>query len=122
LDHHPTQAPGGRLNLIHERLSNHQLETHLIGPAIETVNRWLSLDRLNESAYRRLMRLHFLNGDRSAALQTYETCRDLLAQELGVEPSLRNRRSVGYLRSAQTPLPDLAAQAGRRMSVFPSRS
>ena len=69
---------GGRLNLIHDRLSNHQLETHLIYPAIETVNRWLVLDHLNESAYQRLMRLHFLNGDRSAALQVYETCRELL--------------------------------------------
>jgi DNA-binding SARP family transcriptional activator len=73
-------ALAGRLNLIHDRLSDHQLETHLIGPAIDTVKRWLILDRLNESAYRRLMRLHFLNGDRSSALQTYETCRALLAQ------------------------------------------
>jgi DNA-binding SARP family transcriptional activator/tetratricopeptide (TPR) repeat protein len=117
---------GSRLNLIHERLSNHQLETHLIVPAIETVNRWLSLDRLNESAYRRLMRLHFLNGDRSAALQTYETCRDLLAQELGVEPSPETEEVLDYLRSAQTPLPDLAAQAGaqdERLSIpFVGRS
>ncbi|MBN1453009.1 MAG: AAA family ATPase [Anaerolineales bacterium] len=107
-------AWGGRLNLIHERLSNHQLETHLIGPAIETVNRWLILDRLNEGAYRRLMRLHFLNGDRSAALQTYETCRDLLAQELGVEPSSETEEMLAYIHSAQIPAPDLAVQAEAR--------
>ncbi|HSR31510.1 MAG TPA: hypothetical protein VLY63_13175 [Anaerolineae bacterium] len=50
-------AWGQRLNLIYDRLSMHQLETHLVQPAIATVDRWLDLDRLNESAYRRLMRL-----------------------------------------------------------------
>ena len=59
---------GHRQNLIYDRLSLHQLENHLIQPAIETVIRWIILDRLNEVAYQRLMRLHFLNGDRSAAL------------------------------------------------------
>jgi DNA-binding SARP family transcriptional activator/tetratricopeptide (TPR) repeat protein len=105
---------GNRLNLIHDRLSNHQLENHLIGPAIETVNRWLVLDRLNESAYRRLMRLHFLNGDRSAALQTFQTCRDLLAKELGVEPSTKTEEVLAYIHSTQIPIPDLASQPEAR--------
>ncbi len=94
---------GRRLSLIHDRLSNYQLETHLIHPAIETVNRWLVLDRLNESAYRRLMRLHYLNGDRSAALQAYETCRELLGKELGVEPSSETEEVLAYIRSSETP-------------------
>ena len=105
---------GGRLNLIHDRLSNHQLETHLIHPAIETVNRWLILDRLNESAYRRLMRLHFLSGDRSTALKSYETCRDLLAQELGVEPSSETEEVLAYIRSSETPATVLGKQAEAR--------
>jgi len=105
---------GGRLNLIHDRLSNHQLETHLLGPAIETVNRWLILDHLNESAYRRLMRLHFLNGDRSAALRTYETCRDLLAKELGVEPSSETEEMLVSIRSSEAPVSGLETQAKAR--------
>ena len=105
---------GGRLNLIHDRLSNHQLETHLIHPAIETVNRWLVLDRLNESAYQRLMRLHFLNGDRSAALQAYETCRELLEKELGVAPSSKTEEVLAYIRSSETPAPELENQAEAR--------
>ncbi len=126
MDSDPAQRLGGRLNLIHERLSNHQLETHLIGSAIETVNRWLVLDRLNESAYRRLMRLHFLNGDRSSALQTYQTCRNLLTEELGVEPSPETEAVLVYIRSAQIPAPDLASQAraqDERLSIpFVGRS
>lgn len=105
---------GGRLNLIHDRLSNHQLETHLIHPAIQMVNRWLVLDRLNESAYQRLMRLHFLNGNRSAALQAYETCRELLDKELGVEPSSETEEVLAYIRSseasAQVAEPDAASR------------
>ena len=50
-------------------LSDQQLEMRDIQPAIETVNRWLSLDPLNENAHHCLMRLHLLNGDRSSAWQ-----------------------------------------------------
>ncbi|HSQ39601.1 MAG TPA: AAA family ATPase, partial [Anaerolineales bacterium] len=109
---------GGRLNRIHDRLSNHQLETHLIHPAIETVNHWLVLDRLNESAYQRLMRLHFLNGDRSAALQAYETCRELLDKELGVEPSSETEEVLAYIRSSEAPDSLLENQAVAREEAF----
>ncbi len=109
---------GGRLNLIHDRLSNHQLETHLILPGIQTVNHWLALDHLNEIAYQRLMRLQFLNGDRSAALKAYETCRDLLDKELGVEPSSETEGVLVYIRSSKTTAPVLENQAGARKETF----
>jgi DNA-binding SARP family transcriptional activator len=94
---------GQRVNLIHDRLSSRQLETYLIQPAIETVTRWLVLDHLNETAYQRLMRLHFLNGDRSAALQTYESYRNVLNQELGIKPSTETEDMLAFIRSSQTP-------------------
>jgi DNA-binding SARP family transcriptional activator len=90
-----------RQNLLYDRLSLHQLENHLIQPAIETVSHWLVLDSLNEVGYQRLMRLHFLNGDRSAALQTYETCRDLLEKELSIQPSEETEETMAYIRSGQ---------------------
>jgi DNA-binding SARP family transcriptional activator/tetratricopeptide (TPR) repeat protein len=117
---------GERLNRIHDRLSSHQLENHLIDPAIETVNHWLVLDRLNECAYQRLMRLKFLNGDRSAALQVYETCRALLDEELGVEPSSETEEVLAYIRSSETTARVLEKQAeapSDRLSVpFVGRS
>ncbi len=94
---------GHRQNLVYDHLSLHQLENHLIQPAIETVIRWIVLDRLNEIAYQRLMRLHFLNGDRSAALQTYETCRAVLEKELGVLPSVETEESLTYIRASEAP-------------------
>jgi DNA-binding SARP family transcriptional activator len=48
--------------------------------------RQLELEPWQEEAHQQLMRLLALSGQRSAALAQYETCRRLLADELGVEP------------------------------------
>jgi DNA-binding SARP family transcriptional activator len=49
--------------------------------------RVLRFDRARESTHRRLMRLHYLAGDRTAALRQYEHCVAALNEELGVKPS-----------------------------------
>lgn len=49
--------------------------------------RVLRHDRARESTQRRLMRLHYLAGDRTAALRQYEHCVAALDEELGVKPS-----------------------------------
>lgn len=43
-------------------------------------------DPVSEEAQRQLMRLHYLSGDRAAALAAFARCRELLRRELGVEP------------------------------------
>lgn len=48
--------------------------------------RQLELDPLREDAHRRLMRLLAGQGRRTAALTQYETCRQILRDELGVKP------------------------------------
>jgi predicted ATPase/DNA-binding SARP family transcriptional activator len=53
---------------------------------IAYTNRLLALEPWRESAHRQLMALLARNGQHSAALAQYETCRQLLAEELGVEP------------------------------------
>ncbi len=54
--------------------------------AIQHARRQVELDPWRESAHRQLMRALALSGQRDAALAQYETCRRLLAEELGVEP------------------------------------
>ncbi len=49
----------------------------------------LRYDRARERTHRRLMRLHYLAGDRSTALRQYERCVAALAEELGVKPDKR---------------------------------
>jgi predicted ATPase/DNA-binding SARP family transcriptional activator len=54
---------------------------------IEVARRMLELDPLQEEAHRALMWFLAAGGRRSAALAQYETCRYVLREELGVEPS-----------------------------------
>lgn len=49
--------------------------------------RILCYDRARERTHRRLMRLHYLNGDRASALRQYEQCSATLEEELNVSPS-----------------------------------
>jgi predicted ATPase/DNA-binding SARP family transcriptional activator len=54
---------------------------------VEVARRMLELEALNEEAHRALMWFLAMGGQRSAALAQYETCRYVLREELGVEPS-----------------------------------
>lgn len=54
--------------------------------AIHVARRALHFDKLNEGAYRTLMRLLALSGDRTRALRVYQTCASVLRRELGIEP------------------------------------
>jgi DNA-binding SARP family transcriptional activator/predicted negative regulator of RcsB-dependent stress response len=56
------------------------------GPALAYARRRLALEPLAEEAHRRVMRLHYLSGDRGAALAAYERLRATLREELGAEP------------------------------------
>jgi TolB-like protein/Tfp pilus assembly protein PilF len=53
---------------------------------VETAVRLLNLDPLREAAHRILMRAYAAQGRRASALKQFETCRDILKRELGVEP------------------------------------
>ena len=47
----------------------------------------LALEPLSEDAHRRVMRLHYLAGDRAAALLAFDQCEKLLKDEVGAKPS-----------------------------------
>jgi DNA-binding SARP family transcriptional activator len=49
--------------------------------------RIMCYDRARERTHRRLMHLHYLNGDRAAALRQYAQCAVALGEELGASPS-----------------------------------
>jgi DNA-binding SARP family transcriptional activator/tetratricopeptide (TPR) repeat protein len=57
-----------------------------IAGALRYAHRIVADDPLQEHGHRRLMRLHYLRGDRSAALAAFVACRDRLMAELGVAP------------------------------------
>lgn len=56
--------------------------------ALHYARQQVELDPWREEAHRQLIRLLALSGQRSAALAQYETCRRLLAEELGLGPEI----------------------------------
>jgi DNA-binding SARP family transcriptional activator len=67
----------------------------------ELARRMLSLDPLSEEAHRLLMRFLAQKDDRAAALAQFETCRHVLAEELGVEPSPETVRLTERIRAGE---------------------
>jgi predicted ATPase/DNA-binding SARP family transcriptional activator len=64
--------------------------------------RQVELEPWREEAHQQLMRLLVRSGQRSAALQQYETCRRILADELGVEPTETTRRLYRRIRAVSS--------------------
>ena len=57
------------------------------GDALAHTNELLALDPLSEEAHRGVMRLHYLAGDRAAALLAFDRCERVLKDEVGARPS-----------------------------------
>ncbi len=74
-----------QVQLLHRLIEHHQHQG-TIQEGIAWATRLLQLDPWNEQAHRTLMLLLNRSGQRSAALAQYETCRNLLAEELGMAP------------------------------------
>lgn len=55
--------------------------------ALSHAGELLALEPLSEDAHRRVMRLHYLAGDRAAALLAFDRCERMLKDEIGARPS-----------------------------------
>ncbi len=64
---------------------------------------WVRDEPESEEASRHLIRLHYLRGERSAALSAFERLREALSRELGVEPSEELCRMRDALDRAAVP-------------------
>jgi DNA-binding SARP family transcriptional activator len=73
--------------------------------AQQYARRHVGLEPWREEAHRQLMQLLALDGQRSAALAQYETCRRLLADELSVEPTPETEALYEEIRTGKlTPI------------------
>jgi len=65
---------------------------------VPVARRALALDPLRETAHRALMRLYADTGDRALALKQYQSCRNTLNAELGVQPETKTRELYEEIR------------------------
>ena len=72
---------------------------------IEVTSRLLALEPWQEEAHRQMMTLLARSGQQAAALAQYETCRRILAQELGVEPLPETQALYQRLKARGQPSP-----------------
>ena len=61
--------------------------------------RILAIDKARECTHQRLMRLHYLAGNRTAALRQYNRCSQALREELNVQPSKKTQRILELIQS-----------------------
>ena len=100
------------LELRRERLSEARRRGMLeLAERLETRGEWrraldlhlelLAEDRLQERNHREVMRLHYLLGEREAALEQFERCRSALGVELGLEPLPETIQLAERIRAAR---------------------
>lgn len=70
---------------------------------IEYGTQILRYDRAHESSHRRIMRMYYLNGDRTGALRQYERCANALQEELGVMPARSTVKLYQHIQADDLP-------------------
>lgn len=93
--------------------------------AIAAIRRQLELEPWQESAHRRLMELLWRAGRRSQAVAQYDRCRELLENELGVEPEEETTELYRRIRSSRSAANDGSSPTRRdtrgRLPIPPTR-
>lgn len=74
-----------------------------LAEATALAQRLVSTDPLDEAAARRLMHLHYLQGERAAALAAYDRFAAALAAALDAAPARRTRELMETIRAAPAP-------------------
>jgi TolB-like protein len=69
-----------------QRLLDIRAEAGRLDEAVALAERGLALEPTRESLYRELMRLHLAAGQRGEAVKSFERCRRVLRERLGVPP------------------------------------
>ena len=79
--------------------------------AVIVALRLLALEPLEEEAHRALMRLYARQGRAEAALRQFQTCREVLARELGVQPQAETEELYREIRNRRRPLAPASDQS-----------
>jgi DNA-binding SARP family transcriptional activator/predicted ATPase/Tfp pilus assembly protein PilF len=87
------------------QLADRALAQGQLATGVEAARRLLNIEPRHEGGHRQLMKLLAANGQWSMALAQYESCRQILAETLGVEPAAETTALNEQLKAAGNPLP-----------------
>lgn len=116
------ETRGRRLRLERQRLTPtlDALEASADWPAaVALAEHLLMLEPLSEEAHRRLMQVHYLRGDRAAALLAFDRLEHCLKHEVGTIPDATSCSLLATIERAQ-PLPAAANNSARRVAPPPA--
>ena len=88
------------------------------GAALSYVQSQIALDPYHEPAYRQGMRIQALQGSRSQALALYNQCRQLLDDELGVEPDPKTTSLFEQIKESALVVATQPDQPRRNSTIF----
>ncbi len=88
--------------------------------ARQLLTRLIELEPWDEAAYGQLMRSLARAGQRSAALAQYETCRRILAEQFGVEPSPVTQKLIEQIR-AGLPIEDTSPPRSTELPIVTTK-
>jgi DNA-binding SARP family transcriptional activator len=74
-----------------------------LSAALPVAQALLRLEPLSEAAHRRVMRLHYLRGDRAEALLAFDRCERMLKDDVGAKPSSETMALLQTLEQVQAP-------------------
>ncbi len=89
-----------RARTLAETLLREKSDPESVIPAAQQL---LAIDRAHEGAWRALMRAYTTRGERGMAIQAYERCRTVLADQLDAQPSEETQRLLNEIRASSTP-------------------
>ncbi len=99
------------------QLAQHYLAARRFADGIAVAQRRLWLDPLAEDAHRQLMHLLAADGQTTAALAQFERCRELLANELGVEPEAETAALAAAITAGTAVVPPAPAETTPRHNL-----
>ena len=86
-----------RTRVLAEQLLRDQTDSESV---VAAAHQLLAIDRAHEGAWRALMRAYAARGERGMAIQAYERCRSVLADQLDAHPSEETQRVAADIRAA----------------------
>jgi DNA-binding SARP family transcriptional activator len=89
------------------------IELHWMRDGVELANKALLADPCAERAHRALMQAYAGLGETEQALRAFERCRQMLAEELGADPSAQTRAIHMQVLAGHQDMPDALPFVGR---------